>query len=379
MAKLTLYYATNRKHIGKDRWHPDGYGPDFSSDGMENLRFGRVTLDADAKQVTKFLAQDCGFGRGNGDDLASYFEEQLIKRPKAFSIDAFEENLDRSVSDNKQPDTAVWGSAAMFQELQDQMLAKKDVVLFVHGYNVSWTEAVASALALQCMLNHPDDEEAQDTRVVLFSWPSDGSMMPFAAYRSDRADARGSAGAFGRGILKVRDFLARLRREDTARCDQEIHLLCHSMGNYVLEGALDRIAKHSPGPAMPRLFANVFLCAADVDDTALEHGQPLCRLHEITRSVTVYHNKGDIALFVSDVTKGNPDRLGQTGAARPHLLHTKIEQVDCTPIVTGLVEHSYYANGRVCEDIRQSITNLAADDKRRNRKRTTTPNRWEIK
>ena len=46
MTKLTLYYATNRKHEGKDRWHPESYGTKFSDDGMENLRFGAVSVEA---------------------------------------------------------------------------------------------------------------------------------------------------------------------------------------------------------------------------------------------------------------------------------------------------------------------------------------------
>jgi len=57
---------------------------------------------------------------------------------------------------------------------------------------------------------------------------------------------------------------------------------------------------------MPRIVDHVFLCAADVDDDALEPGRPLGRIHEIAREVTVYHNRGDKDLHVSDITKGNP-------------------------------------------------------------------------
>ena len=47
MTILTLYYATNRNHLGADRWKPEGYGSKFSQDGVENLRFGRLTLEVD--------------------------------------------------------------------------------------------------------------------------------------------------------------------------------------------------------------------------------------------------------------------------------------------------------------------------------------------
>ena len=55
MIKLRLYYATNRNALGNNRWRPDAYGQRFSQDGMENLRFGEVTVDADSKKVTQFL------------------------------------------------------------------------------------------------------------------------------------------------------------------------------------------------------------------------------------------------------------------------------------------------------------------------------------
>ncbi len=53
--KLKLFYATNRRHQGKDRWHPEGYGKDFSRDGMENLPFGQATVEADDYNGTRSL------------------------------------------------------------------------------------------------------------------------------------------------------------------------------------------------------------------------------------------------------------------------------------------------------------------------------------
>ena len=82
----------------------------------------------------------------------------------------------------------------------------------------------------------------------------------------------------------------------------------------------------------------------------------------------MYHNRGDVALVVSDFTKGNPDRLGSNGPARPNLVHNKVHKIDCTPIVSGLVEHSYYLVGTVNPDIRMSIDGVAHDDQKRRRK-----------
>jgi esterase/lipase superfamily enzyme len=201
--------------------------------------------------------------------------------------------------------------------------------------------------------------------------------LPWVSYKSDRSEARGSGAAFGRALLKTRDFLTTIR--DRAKksghklCGQDIHLLCHSMGNYLLEEALSRRTDFTPGNALPRIFEHVFLCAPDVDDTALEPGQGLARVPEIARNVSIYHNRNDKALVVSDFTKGNPERLGSGGAAHPWLLHNKVHQIDCTTVVTGLVEHSYYLLGHVNADIRQSIDGVAQDDAKRRR----TPSRLQ--
>jgi esterase/lipase superfamily enzyme len=380
MKSLTLYYATNRNHVGKDRWHPDSYGRKFSDDGSENLRFGRVNLDADEDKLNQALEKKTGYGPGNGNALAGYLKDQV---PKA-SIHAFQESLDPAMADAHQK-KAKMGSQARFTELQRMMRRSTDVLIYIHGFNVSWNDAAASALALQEMLNTPGTgEPRQKVTVVLFSWPSDGLALPFASYKSDRTEAKASGYAFGRGILKLRDYLmairARLKEGQRLKvCEQDIHLLCHSMGNYVLECSLPRIDQFTPGTAYPRIFQHIFLCAPDVDDTSLEPDQPLGQVHELARTVNLYHNRGDLSMYISDYTKGNSERLGTNGVARPGMLHNKYHQVDCTPVVKGFVEHSYYLDGWVNQDIRLNIAGLTFDAAARLRQRHTDfPTVWHI-
>ena len=377
MAKLGIYYATNRAHEGRDRWHPDRYGKAFSADGMENLRFGWLEVDADDAAIAKCLAQDTGFGRGAGTALA----DLLARAAKRARIEAYPEKLDPGRSDTVQK-AATLGSKAMFSDLQRDMLRRRDVLVYVHGFNVSWEAAVGAALALQVMQNRDGvGDDRQQTAVVLFTWPSDGLALPFVSYKSDRSEAKGSGYAFARGLLKLRDHLAALvDRAGGEACGQDLHLLCHSMGNYVLQNALERMREFTPGTALPRLFEYIFLCAADVDNSVLEPGQPMGDLHQLARIVSVYHNTGDVALHVSDYTKGNPDRLGGYGASRAGMLPDKIEQIDCATIVGGLVEHSYYLDGHVADDILLSIDGVPVDDERRTRvPRPGGGVRWELR
>jgi esterase/lipase superfamily enzyme len=374
----TLYYATNRAHTGRDRWRPSGYGPDFSQDGAENLRFGKITLDANPDQVSRHRRRAVGFGVGDGNGLAEYFSRQA----RRMRIEAFEESLDPAVLDTQQQPKL--GSARTFSELQQCMLESRDVLIFIHGFNVSWRDAVTSALSLQEMLNPADGGTGgKDVLVFLFTWPSDGLALPYVSYKSDRTDAEATGYAFGRGLLKLRDFIAALRSRDASGeilCGQELHLLCHSMGNFVLQNTLDRMSKYNEGSMLPRMFEHIFMCAPDVDDDVFEPGKALVRLPELARSISVYHNKGDTAMYVSDYTKGNPERLGLAGAAKPALLHNKIHQIDCSPIVRGLIEHSYFIAGRVNQDIRLSLQGLTHDDPTRHRDLAggSWPNVWRM-
>lgn len=377
MVELGLYFATNRRHEGDDRWHPRRYGRSFSTDGMENLRFGWLQVDVADKDIARCLAEDTGFGVGSGGDLA----DLLTKAAAKARIEAYAEKLDPQRAEGGQK-SAKLGSKAMFADLQRDMLKRSDVLVFVHGFNVSWEAAVGSALALQVMQNRDGiGDPRQQTAVVLFTWPSDGLALPFVSYKSDRSEAKGSGYAFARGLLKLRDHLAALAdRAGGVACAQDLHLLCHSMGNYVLQNALERMREFTPGTALPRLFDHVFLCAPDVDSSVLEPGQPMGDLHELARTVSVYHNTGDVALHVSDYTKGNPDRLGSYGASRAALLPDKIEQIDCSAIVGGLVEHSYYLDGRVADDILRSIDGVPADHASRTRlRRAGAGVRWELR
>ena len=384
MEPTQLYYVTNRCHIGKDRWNPRKYGFKPSKDGAENLRFGLVNLPFDEGVMDQYLRDNCGFGIGNGAKLAEYFYSQR----KEASIKAFLEILRKDEIESEHTNHRL-GSESAFKDIQKRINMGWDVLIFVHGFNVNWWEAVALGLSLQIMLNRNrgNDKEASKTKpiqVVLFTWPSDGKVIPYWSYFSDRSDAEVSGYALGRCILKLRDLLIKSRRlalqKDQTPCDQSIHLLCHSMGNYVLQNALGRITNFSVGGKPPRIFDQIFLCSADVADDVLESGEPMCRLPQMARNVTVYHNRGDLTMPVSDYTKGNTDRLGWDGADKPANLDSRVHQVDCSEIVTGLIEHSYYYCGCIKDDIHQSIEGISPDSELRNREpvRHGWPNIWRL-
>jgi esterase/lipase superfamily enzyme len=321
-----IYFGTNRKPNRKKA--PNDFGTGFSEDGLANLRFGKADV--------------------SGENLDEF---ELSLAPERLNVD-YERKVKGSAG-------SVLGSKNVFGRVREKMvLHSRDTIVFVHGYNVSFKDALTSAARLK--RNFSTAEGGPGVNVVVFSWPSDGSMMPYIAYGNDRQDAAASGPAFARGLLKLADFLRGSTPEEA--CNHQLHLVAHSMGNYVLRHTVQEYVKQSSGRPV-RLFDQVFLMAADEDDDAFEHGYKLKSLPRLAKRVNVYFNNNDRAMAVSDKTKGNPDRLGDDGPRVPRSIPGKVSLVDVTPVVDGLVQHSYFLDTpEVVRDMRQVLAGTPSDE-----------------
>jgi esterase/lipase superfamily enzyme len=310
----TIYFATNRNP--DKATNPTDFGSTFSAAGLTDLRFGSATF--------------------SGSQLDSY------------TLDVAPEKLDVGLDKARVKDLSgqVLGSKAVFEQIRAEMLAgQQDCMVFIHGFNVSFAEALRSCAKLkQFYVGRP-------MTWLVFTWPSDGSMLPFKAYASDRDDARASGVALGRGLQKLANFLSGTRPQDY--CGQSVHLMAHSMGNYALRWALQSITAR--GGSLRRLLEHILMFAPDEDDDAFELDHKLKPLPDMARRVTLYHHANDLALVTSDVTKGNPDRLGAAGPRNARLLPDKVNVVDCERVTSGMRDskgHSYHAsNAAVKRDV----------------------------
>jgi esterase/lipase superfamily enzyme len=293
-----VYFATNRDANRKR--DPDDFGTAFNPDSVDSLRFGTATVD----------------GAGG---------LQVHVVPERLRAEAGKSRL---------------GSRTVFEELRAGMQAGADVVVFVHGYNVSFRGALATAARIRGTFGGG----ARRVEVAAFSWPSDGSLKPFLAYRRDRTDAATSGPALARALLKLAEFLHEVRRGE--ECGGRIHLMAHSMGNYVLRHAVQELRRHGGGE-LPRIFDQVLLLAADEDYDALEHDHKLQLLPTLASGVNVYFNRGDTALVISDRTKRNPTRLGSQGPRSPLNVPGSVTLVDTSEVVGGLIEHDYFLSDAV--------------------------------
>lgn len=321
-----VYFVTNRKPNRKH--NPDNFGKDFNEEGVAALRYGYAEV--------------------SGEHLDQY--EVSVARERLV-LDREHGRLDRRKT--------VLGSREVMAGVREAMLQNGcDTLVFIHGYNVTLRQALTASARLA--RNFSAHDGGKGVNVVLFSWPSDGSAMPYLAYGSDRQDARPSGPAFARAFLKLADFLHGATPEE--ECAQRLHLVAHSMGNYVLRHAVQELRSRYPGRP-PRVFDQVFMMAADEDDDSFEHAHKLQLLPRMARRVNVYFNNGDVALHISDKTKGNPDRLGTDGPRLPQQVPAKVTQVDCTAVVEGAVEHSYYLDSnRVVDDMLRALAGTPADE-----------------
>ena len=305
-------------------------------------------------------------------------------------------------------------SQNIFNEIQDSMLKGIDTIIFFHGFNNTFKSAITEAAELKRLY---EQEGSCDYTMIVFSWPSEGN--PFA-YSSDRYDALRSRTIFGPGLYKIGQFLTNLCQPennqkiilDTVKNENlkkqnnktnygRLHIMAHSMGNYVLSHTLQEFYKIK-GDKISQLFDEVLLIAADEDADSFENNYKLKLLPEVSKRVSVYFNQEDFPLKISkrfmgnkisnwlisnqigdwlmgnivatkifsklllkigDVFTGNMDRLGSEGPSQPHNIPTNVFLINCEDVVSGVLEHDYHKTElSVYRDISYILTGWKSED-----------------
>lgn len=209
-----------------------------------------------------------------------------------------------------------WSALNQADALADIKSIGKPVVVFVHGFNNSLDKAMGTLQALS-------DGLGDTYTLIAYCWPSDGSVLD---YLQDRKRAE----------LSAIDFLQALR-------DMECpNVIAHSMGNYLLQKAMD-IAGTAP------CVNNLVMVAADVDFDALNKSQ----IANLSAYGTVMYSYRDGALWgSSDIHLAA--RLGLVGPGRecPPNFHG----VNCTfkmsiEVVIPTAIHGEYFKSAECLSI----------------------------
>ncbi len=211
-----------------------------------------------------------------------------------------------------------------------------DLLLFVHGFNVRFDEAVICAA--QLALNMPFNGA-----VVTYAWPTQGGVFN---YDEDEPINHAS-------VTPFMEFLQTLRNGVSE--ETRITILVHSMGNRIVMDALDRM----PPPRGGKPISQVVLCAPDVGRTDFERWAPSVLAQ--SERVALYSNASDSALIAS---KGKHAE-SRAGDAWHPVLVPGIEVVDCSRVDLTMMGHSYFGeNSDVLSDLFMLIKEERPADKR---------------
>lgn len=227
-------------------------------------------------------------------------------------------------------------------DLQCNMRSEnRDTLFFIHGYHTGREDALEMGLEIF--------DRYGDFNVVIFDWSSADTLT---GYWRDRKLAKPSGAVLARMINQYIKFIT---TASIKNCNQKIHLVAHSMGNYVLCNAL-KSYKENYSSNIFEVIENSFLMAADVDWVAFEKDSTdnLSLLSEISNKIIVYYNEYDAALAISETTKHTLiKRLGRDGIKNITTVSDDISQVKFNTMdenISGNGFHSYLTKSKVVID-----------------------------
>jgi esterase/lipase superfamily enzyme len=219
-----------------------------------------------------------------------------------------------------------FGGDEFHRRLESMVEGIGAIVLYVHGYNVSFTGALEIA-------NELDRQAVRGTAaVVAFSWPSQRQLLGYVA---DENAADISAG-------HLADFLKELLdRHPTAK----IHLVAHSMGSRVVVGALTELAPKC-GEAISKRIGRIVLAAPDIAPEIVARRSAMMRSAD---SVTIYFSPRDRALkFATRLSASH--RLGFNPLAFAEL-PADFDLVSAGDLDRAFTGHSHLCNSAVQKDL----------------------------
>jgi esterase/lipase superfamily enzyme len=205
----------------------------------------------------------------------------------------------------------------------------KDIFVFVHGYNVTFPEAVRRTAQIAFDLNFKGAP-------ICYSWPSAGE---FSKYPADEASVEWSTEHFA-------TFLTRMARDSEAAT---IHLIAHSMGSRAVANGLRMIADSASPPGACRL-KQIILAAPDIDSGLFT--QLSGKAFSCGERTSLYASSNDLALGISQQLHAYP-RAGASGPAIT--IVPGVDTIDASQVDTGLVGHSYYRGRTALADIYELI------------------------
>ncbi|MDM0035584.1 alpha/beta hydrolase [Variovorax sp. J22P271] len=209
-----------------------------------------------------------------------------------------------------------------WQEMSDALtttqssIGRRDVLLYVHGYNTSFEQAAVRAAQLHVDLGVPGV-------TAFYSWPSRANLM---GYFADEA-------AIDASETHLAEFVHSLcTRIDAGR----VHVIAHSMGNRGLLRALAQLEGSERAKGLLRI-GQIFLAAPDID---VELFSRLAAVYpKLSDRTTLYVSRRDRAVWLSLFLHQFP----RVGYAPPVTVMDGIDTIEVSAIDFSQLGHGAYA------------------------------------
>jgi esterase/lipase superfamily enzyme len=200
---------------------------------------------------------------------------------------------------------------------------KQTALIFVHGFNVTFVDAVRRCGQIWY------DLDLLGSVAICFSWPSNGGSGPLD-YTHDSTEAERSPPAFA-------EFLTDL--VDQGGFDG-FYVVSHSMGNRPVTRALIELARTRPDVVAQ--VTELVLAAPDIDrDVFADQLAP--ELRKVCQRITLYASSRDLAMKLSKIFNVGP----RAGDADPvPVVSDGIETIDVSAMGEDIFRHSYIGGSR---------------------------------
>jgi len=323
--QVTTYYATNRDRTG------DADPATYGSKSEPTFHYGRAI-------VTIPLTHDPG----------------SIEEPSFWRFERRADPKKHFVLKSVVPLAA----DAARKEISDKLATSrsKAILVFVHGYNVSFRESALRTAQLAHDLKFPG-------LPFFYSWPSASHLF---GYMKDTETALQAEAVFERLL----EDLSQLPASD-------IYIIAHSMGNRIVSQALRARVEQGKGVKHLR---ELLLAAPDISvDLFRNVIAPKLAAMQGTRT-TVYASSSDFALRASNVFHGS-GRVGETNSGV--FVFPGLETIDASNVsfVTRAFGHSYIMDSpSLLKDIEAVIQKGAAASQRDLQPAGKAPNTyWKLR
>lgn len=325
---LRVYFATNRRPV-QDSTATEA----FNDERSDQLSYGSVDVSVERQKQLEGLESPSIVKFERSTDLSKF---AVAGRPIAMSHDAWKRELAQRAASFERP----------------------GVLLFIHGYNVSFSDAARRA----AQLTH---DLAFTGPTVFLAWPSDASVVK---YLRDGRDAENSWTA----AASVLGDLASLTS------NAPLYVIGHSMGNRVMLGGLVQVLEATPQAR--RVIREVVMAAPDVDQDSFRLNIAPKLLNTGPR-FTLYASEHDLALGSSEFLHGGK-RLGIGGDAL--YVSRGVDSIDASLVTKEFfaLNHSYFGDKTaVLSDIFYLIRQSLPPDRRPNLKKGTgaTETAWLLR